>query len=106
MKSGPSLASAMLLAVLLSSAPPAQAQTQNDSPPDLHMLLDLDLFKPNPNAAAQNSAGGDGSMLEQIQTLSALGYLGPNGSAPSKSYAPPPPQTFELPPASGDQETE
>jgi predicted Fe-S protein YdhL (DUF1289 family) len=56
MKSGPSLASAMLLAALISSAPPVQAQTQNDPPPDLHMLLDLDLFKPNPNADVQNSA--------------------------------------------------
>jgi hypothetical protein len=101
MKSGPSLATAMLLAALISSAPPARAQ--NDPPPDLNMLLNLDLFKPNPNAAAQNGAG-DGSMLEQIQTLSALGYLGPKGTPPANSYAPPP-RNFE-PPASGDQETE
>jgi hypothetical protein len=105
MKSGPSLASAMLLALLISSAPAAWAQ--NDPPPDLNMLLNLDLFKPNPNAAAQNGAGGNGSMLEQIQTLNALGYLGPNGSPPPNSYAPPPPpQNFEPPPASGDGETE
>lgn len=102
MKSGPSLASAMFLALLISSAPAAQAQ--NDQPPDLNMLLNLDLFKPNPNAATQS--GGDGSMLDQIQTLNALGYLGPKGSPPPDSYAPPPPQNFEPPPASGDGETE
>lgn len=103
MKSGPSLASTMLLALLISSAAPARAQ--NEPPPDLNMLLNLDLFKPNPNAAAQN--GGDGSMLEQIQTLSTLGYLGPNGSAPN-SYAPPapPPRNFDQPSAPGDEETE
>lgn len=100
MKSGPSLASAMFLALLISSAPAAQAQ--NDPPPDLNMLLNLDLFKPNPHAATQS--GGDGSMLEQIQTLNALGYLGPNGSPPPNSYAPP--QNFEPPPASGDGETD
>lgn len=103
MKSGPSLASTMLLALLISSAAPARAQ--NEPPPDLNMLLNLDLFKPNPNAAAQN--GGDGSMLEQIQTLSTLGYLGPNGSAPN-SYAPPapPPQNIEPSPPSGESEIE
>lgn len=104
MKSGPSLASAMLIALLISSGtPPARAQ--GDPPPDLNMLLNLDLFKPGPNAAAQNGAGGDGSMLDQIRTLNAMGYLGPNGSPPPDSYAPPP-QTYERPPGSDDGEAQ
>jgi len=106
MKSGPSLASAMLL-VLLMSTIAAPARAQNDPPPDLHMLLNLDLFKPNPNAAAQNNAGSDGSMLEQIQTLNALGYLGPNRSSRPNAYAPPPPpENSEQPSAPRNEETE
>lgn len=103
MKSGPSLARAMLLALLISSTA-APARAQNEPPPDLNMLLNLDLFKPNPNAAAQD--GGDGSMLEQIQTLSTLGYLGPNGSSPNSYAPPPPPQNIEPSPPSGESEIE
>ena len=103
MKSGPSLARMMLLAVLISSVA-APARAQNEPPPDLNMLLNLDLFKPNPNAAAQN--GGDGSMLEQIQTLSTLGYFGPNRSAPDSYAPPPPPQNIEPSPPSGESEIE
>jgi len=65
------------------------AQAPSDPPPDLRMLLNLDLFKPNPNAAAQNGTGGSGgSMLERIQTLNALGYLGRPEFAPANSGAP------------------
>ncbi|MHB8384734.1 MAG: hypothetical protein ACYDC3_20645 [Candidatus Binataceae bacterium] len=91
--------------LIASSAAPAWAQ--NDPPPDLHMLLNLDLFKPNPSAAAQNKGGGgDGSMLDQIQTLNALGYLGHGGPAPANSDAPPPPRNYGPSPASGDSETQ
>jgi len=82
------VATAMLIAVLMTSGS-SIVWAQSDPPPDLRMLLNLDLFKPNPNAAAQASAsGGDGSMLEQIRTLNALGYLGERGSAPANSTAP------------------
>ncbi len=82
------------------------------------MLLNLDLFKANPNAAAQSGAtSGDGSMLEQIQTLNALGYLNQGNAAPANSNPPsgadehfapgvPPARNFAQPPASGDWETE
>ncbi|HUY28363.1 MAG TPA: hypothetical protein VMV27_13170 [Candidatus Binataceae bacterium] len=94
MKSGPSLVASAMLIALFTSSGAASAQAQTGPPPDLRMLLNLDLFKPNPNAAAQNGpgggggGGGDGSMLEQIQTLGALGYLGNRGLAPANSGAP------------------
>jgi hypothetical protein len=76
----------MLIAVAISSGS-SLVCAQSDQPPDLRMLLNLDLFKAN--ATAQNSAsGGDGSMLEQIQTLNALGYLGEARTAPANSTAP------------------
>lgn len=89
-------ASAMSIAVLISSGvamgisflPSASAYAQSAPPPDLRMLLNLDLFKPDSNAEAQSGAdGGDGSMFEQIRTLNALGYLGGNRPAPVHSNA-------------------
>lgn len=53
----------------------------NDHAPDPTMLLNLDLFASGSN---QNPGADNTSMLEQIQTLRAMGYL--NGG-----YSPPPP---------------
>ena len=49
-----------------------------DSPPDLRMLMNLDLFEPRHNQASASPAAspGDDSMLDQIRTLDQMGYLG------------------------------
>jgi hypothetical protein len=56
---------------------PASAQ---DTPPDLRMLMNLDLFESRPGnpqgAPAPGGTESDGSMLDQIRTLNAMGYLG------------------------------
>jgi len=72
--------------------------------PDPRMLLDLDLFAPanNEGGPAQNS------MLDQIRTLRAMGYLNNNVSIPAQpamiNQPPPPPP---LPPQdTEDQVTE
>jgi len=61
------------------------------APPDLRMLMNLDLFQPRNNNAkgtpAAASSNGDDSMLDQIRTLDSMGYLGnhdgANGTAPA-----------------------
>ena len=58
-----------------------------DAPPDLRMLMNLDLFESRHNsaqsapAAAPAAAPTDDSMLDQIRTLDAMGYLGNHGDA-------------------------
>lgn len=68
-----------------------------DHAPDPTMLLNLDLFA---SGGSQGSGGTNTSMLEQIQTLRAMGYL--NGSdwpGPQPMYANPPPQPmYAIPP--------
>ena len=58
----------------------ASAQTTHDAPPDLRMLMNLDLFERRHNSAqaapAPAASPGDDSMLDQIRTLDAMGYLG------------------------------
>jgi hypothetical protein len=59
----------------------ASAQNStNEAPPDLRMLMNLDLFEPRRNnaqdATAPAASQGDDSMLDQIRTLDAMGYLG------------------------------
>jgi hypothetical protein len=50
-----------------------------DRPPDLAMLLNLDLFESRPHdGAATETPGASDSMLDQIRTLDAMGYLGTN----------------------------
>jgi hypothetical protein len=49
----------------------AQAQ---DQPPDLQMLLNLDLFSSSGGNNSQGPAPG-GSMLDQIRALRQMGYL-------------------------------
>ena len=50
---------------------------QPGSQPDVRMLLNLDLFTPQPNASA---GGDDDSTLHQIQALRAMGYLSSAGN--------------------------
>jgi hypothetical protein len=51
-----------------------------DAPPDLRMLMNMELFEPRHNdpksAAAPAASPSDDSMLEQIRALDAMGYLG------------------------------
>jgi hypothetical protein len=73
----------------------------DEQPPDPRMLLNLDLFAQNGNG----QQGTNTSMLEQIQTLRAMGYLnGPENQpapqpAPQPAYVyPPPPPGYINPP--------
>jgi len=96
-----SLAAAIVL--LGARAPGAQEQ-----PPDPRMLLNLDLFASpsGGNPAGPAAPGGGGSMLDQIRTLTAMGYLGGHGQGgpwPVEAGGPPPPQMARpvLPPDGG-----
>jgi hypothetical protein len=67
----------------------------NEAPPDLRMLMNLDLFEPRHNnakyAAAPAVAPSDDSMLDQIRTLNQMGYLanpGDNGNGAPAPRAP------------------
>lgn len=70
-----------MLTILLTVAAVPVARAQNEPAPDLRMLLNLDLFKPTPNSSSAGDQSSDGSMFEQIQTLTAMGYL--TGAAPN-----------------------
>ena len=63
----------------------ASAQTAHEAPPDLRMLMNLDLFEPRHNNAqavpAPATSATDDSMLDQIRTLDAMGYLGNHDDA-------------------------
>ena len=67
-----------------------------DHAPDPTMLLNLDLFAAG---GSQGPGGTNTSMLEQIQTLRAMGYL--NGSD-----EPPPQPVYNNPPAPPPADTE
>src|SRR5579863_5070052 len=74
----------MLLTVTLLIVETRDTAAQ-DAPPNLHMLMNLDLFasrsSDNKGTAAAAPPAND-SMLEQIRALNAMGYLGDNsGSA-------------------------
>jgi hypothetical protein len=77
MSAARSLAVIALMAVLMTGS--IKARAQEEQPPDLRMLLNLDLFRAPSRAAGSASGQGPGSsMLEQIRTLEAMGYLGAN----------------------------
>jgi hypothetical protein len=82
----------------------AAAQEAQEAPPDLKMLMNLDLFEshqagatgtPAPDASAPAQPGDD-SMLDQIRALDAMGYLGKhpgqsgNGTPKAAESAPAP----------------
>jgi hypothetical protein len=66
---------AMVAAIALGWTARADAQ---DQPPDLRILLNLDLFGRTQEAGASSGSqpAPGPSMLEQIRTLRAMGYLG------------------------------
>jgi len=85
MRSGRNLVVIGLLAGALILPATRKVEAQ-ESPPDLRILLNLDLFKSPPPSDAQSGQGqgtGD-SMLDQIRALNAMGYLGtaPHDSGP------------------------
>jgi len=85
MRTGHSLAViALAAAALVMGSNKTGPQEQPPStPPDLRMLLNLDLFRPQP-ADAGNGAPeqrSNASMLDQIRALKAMGYLRANPQA-------------------------
>ena len=82
------------------------------APPDLRMLMNLDLFEPRHNTAkAAPTAGAspaDDSMLDQIRALAEMGYLGNHGDNPAAAEAGDVPASgaAEAPPASQRHETQ
>ncbi len=78
---------AFAAALAAGNSSPAAAQ---DEAPDLRMLLNLDLFGRSQEQAAEVSpqAPPAPSMLEQIRTLRAIGYLG--GASQTAATDPPP----------------
>lgn len=72
-RQGRNAVAAMLVASALTVAGVTAAQ---EPPPNLRMLLNLDLFAPRAsNTPGTQAPGSDDSMVEQIRTLNALGYL-------------------------------
>ncbi len=71
---------ALAAAALAVQSIAARAQDEPaSSAPDMRMLLNLDLFRPQTASSAgagQPDAGTGGSMVDQIRALRALGYLG------------------------------
>jgi hypothetical protein len=86
-----------------------------DAPPDLRMLMNMELFEPRHNDAKNAASPTDDSMLDQIRTLDAMGYLGnhkggggddgsgapaPRAAVEEPESAPPPPESTDVPPQS------
>jgi hypothetical protein len=86
MRIGRSLAViALAAAALVTRSTRTGAQEQPPpAPPDLRMLLNLDLFRPHAADAGNDTAGqgSNDSMLDQIRALKAMGYLQGNQENP------------------------
>ena len=80
------------------------------APPDLRMLMNLDLFEPRHNTAkAAPTAGAspaDDSMLDQIRTLDAMGYLGNHRDSSAEASDVPASGAAEAPPATQRHESQ
>lgn len=79
---------ALAAAALVTGSTRTRAQEQpSQTPPDLRMLLNLDLFRPHPSDAGKNAPGqpSNDSMLDQIRALKAMGYLRGNRDNPENS---------------------
>jgi hypothetical protein len=80
------IASALVLATLV--IPTVRGGGTRETPPDLQMLLNLDLFTPGAQEKkpAKGAEPAD-SMLDQIRSLDAMGYLNPRGGqSPVPAY--------------------
>ena len=80
---------------VLASARYAAAQ---QSPPDLRMLLNLDLFSAPPPSASGDQPSAP-SMLDQIRTLNSMGYLAGADSSPGAEPGTAGPGTSDTQPA-------
>jgi hypothetical protein len=73
------VAAIVLIGTIVVSGETRRTSAQ-EPPPDLHMLMNLDLFEPRhnnpPGAAAPGTSPDDDSMLDQIRALDQMGYLG------------------------------
>jgi hypothetical protein len=73
-------ATAIMLSATMFFCIEARQTSAQEAPPDLRMLMNLDLFEARPrkaeSAPAPGAATTDDSMLDQIRTLDAMGYLG------------------------------
>jgi hypothetical protein len=97
MTSGRNLLTTILLAATILFIGRSACCAQDDTPPP-RMLLNLDLFTPHGPSQPGAPADDNDSMLEQVRTLRAMGYLSPDGPLPnveSDSDQPPlPPANF------------
>jgi hypothetical protein len=82
------VAAIVLIATIVVCGETRRASAQNstnEAPPDLRMLMNLDLFEPRHSNAQEATAPAesptDDSMLDQIRTLDAMGYLGNHADA-------------------------
>jgi len=85
------VAAIVLIGTMVVCGETRRASAQNaahEAPPDLRMLMNLDLFEPRHNSA-QAAPPGDDSMLDQIRTLDAMGYLGSHDDADAGDVAAP-----------------
>jgi len=75
----------MLLATAL-VFPAVGGAAAQEPPPNLRMLLNLDLFTSQPHESKGTPAPGNGdSMVDQIRALNAMGYLRSNQNNPDAS---------------------
>ena len=98
MTRGRSLITTTLLAatIIVLSSRASLAQEKTPSP---RMLLNLDLFTTPAGAKGRGQpTGGDDSMLEQLRTLRAMGYLSPDGPLPDEEDADAPANETPQPP--------
>jgi negative regulator of sigma E activity len=96
---------AVIAGVVSSNTKRVSAQ---EEPPDLRMLLNLDLFRraQAQAAGAPSNASTAPSMLEQIRTLRAMGYLGGAKNAAAAATAGPSPSgAITTPAPANDQGT-
>jgi hypothetical protein len=82
------VAAIVLIGTMVVCGETRRASAQNsttEAPPDLRMLMNLDLFEPRHNnaqdAPAEALGPTDDSLLNQIRTLDAMGYLGNHDDA-------------------------
>jgi hypothetical protein len=90
------VAAIVLIGTMVVCGETRRASAQNaahEAPPDLRMLMNLDLFEPRHNyaqgAPAPAASPGDDSMLDQIRTLDSMGYLGIHDDADAGDVAAP-----------------
>lgn len=80
------------------------AASAADNPPDINMLLNLDLFGAS-RADSPADTNQSASMLDQIRTLDAMGFLDGAGPGNGQSYEPDNAEGTDNPNFEGEDET-